>query len=45
MLTIEKLREFGADTDDGLARCLNNETFYLRLVDKAMQDPSFDRLE
>lgn len=45
MLTMEKLRMFGADTDDGLKRCMNNETFYLMLVNKAMQDDSYDRLK
>ena len=25
MLTIEKLKEFGADTEDGLRRCINME--------------------
>lgn len=44
MLTIEKLRAFGADVDEALNRCMNNEAFYLRLVDKAMRDPAFDRL-
>ena len=45
MLTIENLREFGADVDAGLARCMNNEPFYLRLVGKAMEDQSFDKLK
>ena len=45
MLTIEKLRAWGADVDEAMARCLNNEAFYLRLVDKALQDPGFDRLK
>ena len=45
MLTIEKLRAWGADVDEAMARCLNNEAFYLRLVDKGLQDPSFDRLK
>ena len=44
MLTVEKLREWGADTDEALRRCLNNETFYLTLVGKAAGDPTFDRL-
>ena len=38
MMTIETLRAFGADTDDGLARCMNNEGFYLMLVGKAAED-------
>ena len=45
MLTIEKLREWGANVDEAMERCLNNEAFYLRLVDKALQDPNFDRLK
>lgn len=45
MLTIEKLRAFGADVDDGLNRCMNNEGFYLRLVGRAAEDPSFDQLQ
>jgi len=45
MLTTEKLRAYGADVDEGLKRCLNNETFYLTMVTKAMQDTSpYDRL-
>ena len=38
MITTEKLREFGADTDTGLKRCMNNEGFYIRLVVKALED-------
>lgn len=45
MLTMEKLRTFGADTEDGLKRCMNNEAFYLMLVNKAIQDDSYDRLK
>ena len=32
MITIDKLQQFGADTREGLGRCMNNEAFYLRLV-------------
>ena len=45
MITIGKLREFGADVDEALKRCMNNEAFYLRLVAKAMQDTAFDSLK
>ena len=38
MITVETLREFGADVDDGLARCMNREDFYLMLVSKAAED-------
>ena len=44
MLTTETFREWGANVDEALVRCLNNETFYLTLVKKALQDPSFDLL-
>lgn len=45
MLTIEKLKEFGADVDEGLQRCLNNNDFYLRMVNMGIQDGMFDKLE
>ncbi|MBQ6465821.1 MAG: Hpt domain-containing protein [Oscillospiraceae bacterium] len=44
MLTVENLRAWGANVDEALVRCLNNESFYLRLVNKALLDPSFDKL-
>ena len=44
MLTIEKLRAYGANVDEGLGRCMNNEAFYLRLVNMAVDDAGFERL-
>ncbi len=44
MLTIDALRQFGANTKDGLGRCMNNEAFYLRLVNMALEDANFGRL-
>lgn len=44
MLTIDALRSYGANVEEGLTRCVNNETFYLKLVGKTMDDPSFERL-
>ena len=32
MLTLEKLREYGADVDKGIARCAGSEALYLRLT-------------
>lgn len=32
MITIESLREFGADVDTGVKRCAGKEDFYLMLV-------------
>ena len=44
MLTIDTLHEFGVNTEEGLDRCLKNESFYLRLVNMALDDPGFDKL-
>ena len=45
MLTIDKLREYGANVDEGLARCLNREDFYIMLVNKAIDDTKLSELE
>ena len=45
MLTIEKLNEFGANTNEALERCMNNEAFYLMLVEKELKDDSLERLD
>ena len=45
MYTIEALKEFGADVNEGLGRCMNNEAFYLRLVGMGIQDKNFDSLK
>ena len=44
MLTIEKLNQFGADTDDGLKRCMNMEDFYLELVSTVLDDAQLNEL-
>ena len=44
MLTVEKLKEYGADTGEGLSRCMNNEAFYLRLVGMALADDKLEKL-
>lgn len=38
MLTIDQLAEYGANTKEGLARCMNMPEFYLRLVRMLAQD-------
>ena len=45
MLTIEALKEFGADTETGLARCLNKEELYLKLVKKLAESDDLTKLE
>ncbi|MBQ9199765.1 MAG: Hpt domain-containing protein [Lachnospiraceae bacterium] len=44
MLTIDALREYGANVDEGLSRCINNEVLYLRLVGTVVDEKNFDRL-
>ena len=44
MLTLDALRSWGANVDEAMQRCLNNESFYLMLVQKGLQDPNFERL-
>lgn len=44
MLTIDKLTEYGADVKAGLEICMNNETFYLRMVNLMLQDNQVDQL-
>ena len=44
MMTLEALRSFGANTDEGMNRCMNNEAFYFRLIGMAAEDGSFGRL-
>ena len=45
MLTIEKLKEYGADVETGLSRCANNEALYLRLVNMCIQELKENGLE
>ena len=44
MITMDALKEFGAKTDDGLARCLGEESFYLMLVESALNDEQIKTL-
>ena len=45
MLTIEKLKAFGANAEEGLQRCMNNEAFYLKMVSRFMEDKTFEKLK
>ena len=45
MLSIQALKDLGVNTQEGMTRCLNNEQFYFRLINKAMADPGFDKLK
>ena len=44
MLTMEALRRFGANTEEGLSRCMNNEGFYLKLVNMELESRGFEKL-
>ena len=45
MLTIDALKEFGANTEEGMGRCFGNEEFYLKLVKTVPGEPNFGQLE
>ena len=38
MLTIDSLRAYGANVEEGLGRCMNREPFYLRVVGMVKDD-------
>ncbi len=44
-MTLDELKEFGADTEQGMARCLNKEDFYLKMVKTIPGTKDFDELE
>lgn len=45
MITIDVLKEYGADTAEGLARCMNKEDFYLKMVNMGLKDERFTTLK
>ena len=44
MLTIDGLKALGANTEEGLNRCMNMEAFYLRMVETGLRDEGFHKL-
>ena len=44
MMSIDALNAYGANTAEGLARCMNNEAFYIKMVNMALADKNFDAL-
>jgi HPt (histidine-containing phosphotransfer) domain-containing protein len=44
-MTIQELRDYGANVDEGLARCFGKEDFYLRMVGLLAKEPSFEKLQ
>lgn len=45
MITLNKLIDYGADVKDGLRRCMNKEDFYLKLINKSLDDNRLTELE
>lgn len=45
MMTLDALKTFGANTVEGMARCMDDEPFYLEMVELALEDQNFDALE
>ncbi len=44
MLTIDALKKYGANVEEGLTRCINNEALYLRLAGTVVDEKNFDKL-
>ena len=44
MLTIEKLKNYGANVEEGVLRCAKNEALYIRLVGTIPSNNSFNNL-
>ena len=45
MSTIEALKQYGANVDEGLSRCMGNEALYLKLVALIPSEQSFEGLK
>ena len=43
-MTIDSLKAFGANIDEGLERCMGMEDFYLEMVELGISDERFDNL-
>ena len=44
-MTVEQLKAIGCNTSEGLGRCMNNEAFYLMLVNKFIATTDLSKLE
>lgn len=45
MLTVDALREYGANVEEGLERCMGNEAFYFRMIKMAAADTGVEKLK
>ncbi len=44
MITVEKLKSFGANTDEGIKRCAGRDSLYLKLVNTIPSNEGFRNL-
>ena len=45
MLTLDDLKEMGMDPSEGLARCMNREDFFFKMVKMTLSNAYFETLE
>ena len=45
MITVDGLRGLGCKVEEGIQRCMNNESFYLMLVNKGLKDEDIANLK
>ena len=43
-MKMDDLREFGANVDEGLERCMGMEDFYLEMIELGISDERFEQL-
>ncbi len=43
-MTIDSLKDFGANVEEGLERCMGMEDFYLEMIGLGLSDERFDTL-
>ena len=43
-MTIDSLKAFGANIDEGLERCMGMEDFYLEMIELGLSDERFENL-
>ena len=43
-MVLDSLKAAGADTEDGLKRCLGKEDFYLKMINLALKNENFELL-
>ncbi len=43
-MTIDSLKDFGANVEEGLERCMGMEDFYLEMIELGLSDERFENL-